>query len=117
MNLFIRIFRVTCAQITNEAGERSNTAGCVNIFLSDFLAPFVRLHLNMNVSQRSHSHLHSLPPPTLRYLTASPYISPHLSLHVFCPITAPSLPLSPSHPPVGLELCVSVCLCAEIAEP
>lgn len=40
------------------------------------------------------------------YLTPSLYISPHLSL--VCATTAPSLPLSPSHPPVGLELCVCV---------
>lgn len=122
----IGIFTLTRARVRNDTGEQSNTAAAfgarwqrsVNIFLPDVLAPFACLCLNLKVSRPRWRDvliytLHSSPPAS--YLTPSLHISPHLNLARA--VTTPSLPLSPSHPPDGRELCVRVCLCAEIVEP
>lgn len=92
------------------------TVQCKYFCSSDFLAPFVCLCLNLKVS---HSHWRDIliftccPSSPAFYLTPSLSISPHLNL--VCAKTTPSPPLSPCHPPDGLEMCVR--LCVEIVEP
>ena len=126
MNLsFIRIFRLTCAQIINEAELHSCSIGCTPTVHLEFFSSLIfsaseSEGVAASLVQQSHFHLLPFLPCLILLLITD--ISPHLNLHFLCPITSHFLSLShsspalsPSNPPFGLIL--FVCVYVKIFEP